>query len=227
VRVMSEKEKLVSKKALTGFAVLMLIFGVFLLIPFPIVGFSLIFVAVGSLIYLIRAERSEVEALPYIEMVKTKIKKNKGVALWYNIQEDVPLYKSTAKYLLNGNTGRAEGFLLARIAAFMTPKWEVATLIFDFNDWVTKKDVEDVVKSAERFLLENKLKWSWIVINARGFERPAKEAVLNFRVREFGLVLTDPRRNTLIRGDTWLSEQLLKIIRSKDFKVIKTERMFK
>ncbi|MHA2062081.1 MAG: hypothetical protein ACW963_07315, partial [Candidatus Sifarchaeia archaeon] len=71
---------------------------------------------------------------------------------------------------------------------------------------------------------EKKFKWIYAIVNGRGFERLAKQATLDFRTREIGLVLTDPRRKIIVQGDTWLSKQLLKMLRLKDFKTIKTPK---
>jgi len=227
VKIMSEPDKIISRRSLMGIGVVLLLVGVFIVLAFPYYGIAMIFIGVGSLIYALRSEKTEAEALretDFVEWVKTKIRTNRGVAMWYAIEEDVALYKGKAKYLLYGNTGMADGFLLAKIAAVMTPKWDVATFIFDFKDWVTASNIADVVKSAERWLMEKKFKWMFVIVNGRGFERPAKGATLNFRTKEIGLALTDPQRKIIVQADTWLSKQLVKILRLKDFKQIKPKR---
>lgn len=224
---MSDTDKIVSRKSLMGVGVLLLLVGVFIFLAFPFIGVIMVSIGIGSLIYALRSEKTVAEALrdeDFVEWIMTKMKKNRGVAIWYAIEEDVPLYKGKAKYLLYGNTGMADGFLLAKIAAVMTPKWDVATLIFDFKDWVTASNITDVVKSAERWLMEKKFKWMFVIVNGRGFERPAKSTTLNFRTKEIGLTLTDPQRKIIVQADTWLSKQLLKILRLKDFETIKPKR---
>jgi len=224
---MSDTDKVFSRRTLMGIGVVLLMIGVFIFIAFPYYGIAMIFVGFGSLVYALRSEKTEAEALleeDFVEWVKTKMRKNRGVAMWYAIEEDVALYKVKAKYLLYGNTGMADGFLLAKIAAVMTPKWDVATFIFDFKDWVTASNISDVIKSAERWLMEKKFKWLFVIVNGRGFERPAKGTTLNFRTKEIGLALTDPQRKIIVQADTWLSKQLLKILRLKDFKQIKPKR---
>jgi len=224
---MSEPDKIISRRSLMGVGVLVLIVGVFIFLAYPFYGVIMVAVGIGSLIYGLRSEKTVAEALrdkDFVEWLKTKIKKNKGVAIWYAIEENVALSKVKAKYLLYGNTGMADGFLLAKIAAVMTPKWDVATFIFDFSDWVTASNIVDVIKSGEKWLREKKFKWIFAIVNGRGFERLAKQATLDFRTREIGLVLTDPRRKIIVQGDTWLSKQLLKMLRLKDFKTIKTPK---
>lgn len=224
---MSEKDRIISRTSLMGIGVIVLLVGVFIFLASPYIGVIMVAGGLGSLIYGLRSEKTVIEALreeDFVGWVMTKMKKNRGVAMWYALEEDVALHKAKAKYLLYGNTGMADGFLLAKIAAVMTPKWDVATFIFDFKDWVTPSNIIDVIKSGEKWLRDNKFKWLFIVINGRGFERRAKEATLNFRTREIGLVLTDPKRKIIVQADTWLSKQLLKIMRLKDFKTIKTPK---
>jgi uncharacterized membrane protein len=224
---MSEKDKLISRRSLMGIGVIFLLIGVFLFLAFPFYGVIMISIGIGSLIYGLRSEKTVSEALrdeDFVEWLKTKVKKNKGVAIWYAIEENVALSRVKAKFLLYGNTGMADGFLLAKIAAVMTPKWDVATFIFDFKDWVKASNIVDVIKSVEKWLREKKFKWIYAIVNGRGFERLAKQATLDFRTREIGLVLTDPRRKIIVQGDTWLSKQLLKMLRLKDFKTIKTPK---
>jgi len=165
---MSEPDKIISRRSLMGVGVLVLIVGVFLFLAFPFYGVIMVAVGIGSLIYGLRSEKTVAEALrdkDFVEWLKTKIKKNKGVAIWYAIEEDVALSKVKAKYLLYGNTGMADGFLLAKIAAVMTPKWDVATFIFDFKDWVTATNIVDVIKSGEKWLREKKFKWMFAIVN--------------------------------------------------------------
>ncbi|MFX1519979.1 MAG: hypothetical protein ACFFCD_08660 [Promethearchaeota archaeon] len=224
-----EKDKIISTKTLGGIAAVLLVIGIFIILANPYIGISMIFVGIGSLIYTIKAQKRGIETLAeedFVDYLRTRVKKNKGIAIWYNIEEDVSLSNVKVKYLLHGNTGRADGVFLARIAAVMTPQWDVATFIFDFKDWVTKSNIEDVVKSTERYLLEKKLKFAFIVVNGRGFERLAKDAAVDLRTREIGLVLTDPNRKVAVQADTWLSKQILKMIKLKDFKVKKTKREF-
>jgi hypothetical protein len=224
-----EKDKIISVKTLGGIAAVLLVIGVFIILANPYIGISMIFIGVGSLIYTIKAQKRGIETLAeedFVDYLRTRIRKNKGVAIWYDIEENVPLYKAKAKYLLHGNTGKADGVFLARIAAVMTPQWDVATFIFDFEDWVTKSNIEAVVTSTEKYLLEKKLKFAFIVVNGRGFERPAKDAALDHKTREIGLILTDSNRKIVVRADTWLSKQILKMVKLKDFKTIKTKREF-
>ena len=222
-----EKDKIISAKTLGGIAAVLLVIGVFITVSFPYIGISMIFIGIGSLIYTMRTQRGTIETLAkedFVDYLRTRVKKNKGIAIWYDIQEDVSLYKAKARYLLTGNTGKADGVFLARIAAVMTPQWDVVTMIFDFKDWVTKSNIVDVIKSAERYMLEKKLKFIFIIVNGRGFERPAKDVTLDVKTREIGLVLTDPKRKIVVRADTWLSKQILKMIKLKDFKTLTTKR---
>jgi hypothetical protein len=224
---MSESDKVVSRKTLMGIGVILLLMGVFFFIAAPFFGVMMIATGIGSLIYGLRREKTVGEALreeDFIGWLRTKMKKNRGVAIWYAIEEDVKFHKIKVKYLLYGNTGMADGFLLAKIAAVMTPKWDVATFIVDYPDWVTASNMKDVIKSSERWLMEKKFKWLFVVVNGRGFERPAKNAALNFRTKEIGLALTDSQRKIIVQGDTWLSKQLLKILRLKDFETIRPKR---
>ena len=222
-----EKDKIISAKTLGAIAAVLLVIGVFITVSFPYIGISMIFIGIGSLIYTMRTQRGTIETLAkedFVDYLRTRVKKNKGIAIWYDIQEDVSLYKAKARYLLTGNTGKADGVFLARIAAVMTPQWDVVTMIFDFKDWVTKSNIVDVIKSAERYMLEKKLKFIFIIVNGRGFERPAKDVTLDVKTREIGLVLTDPKRKIVVRADTWLSKQILKMIKLKDFKTLTTKR---
>jgi hypothetical protein len=222
-----EKDKIISTRSLGGIAAVLLVIGIFIILAYPYIGISMIFIGIGSLIYTMRAQKSTIETLSkedFVDYLRTRVKKNKGIAIWYDIQEDVSLYKVKAKYILTGNTGKADGVFLARIAAVMTPQWDVVTMIFDFKDWVTKSNIVDVVKSAERYMLEKKLKFVFVIVNGRGFERPAKDVTLDIKTREIGLVLTDPKRKIVVRADTWLSKQILKMIKLKDFKTLTTKR---
>jgi len=224
-----EKDKIISTRSLGAVAAVLLVIGVFIIIAYPYIGISMIFIGIGSLIYTIKSQRGTIETLAeedFVDYLRTRVKKNKGIAIWYDIEEDVSLYKAKARYLLTGNTGKADGVFLARIAAVMTPQWDVVTMIFDFEDWVTKSNIVDVVKSAERYMLEKKLKFAFVIVNGRGFERPAKDVTLDVRTREIGLVLTDSKRKIVVRADTWLSKQILKMIKLKDFKTLTTKREF-
>lgn len=192
------------------------------------IAFPMFFIAMGMAFYLIRSERKELSELPFTEIVLKKMSKHKTMAYWYDFERDFYIKGvgkrekkgEIADILVRGNTGKSDGFILGKVAAFGGPHWEVGALIFEDKGWIDEKRLSSILDASKKQYRDEKWKWMWVIIGSKsGFDSTTKKFLSKLKIKEIGLMLVDLRRKFIIRGSNLLSKEAAKVIKPSGFEI--------
>ena len=113
----------------------------------------------------------------------------------------------TFDMLILGNT-RPKGFLLSRIFAWTTlPAHRVACFVHSEDPEL--KRLGALTKSVGRYMNEQELAWSWLVLlGESSFATRAKAAVQKNNLREVGIALVDLSAQDVIINDSYIGRRM-------------------
>ena len=113
----------------------------------------------------------------------------------------------TFDMLILGNT-RPRGFLLSRAFAWLTlPAHRVACFVRSEDPEL--KRLGALTKSVGRYMKEQELAWSWLVLpGVSSFSARAKAAVQKNNLREVGIALVDLSAQEVIINDSYVGRRM-------------------
>jgi hypothetical protein len=117
----------------------------------------------------------------------------------------------TFDMVILGNT-RSRGFLLSRIFATLAmPAYGVACFVSEEDPQV--KRLGALIRSIKRYMEEQELTWSWLVVPAEGsFSKRARAAVEKNDLREMGIALVDLTGQEVITNASYLGRRMQRFV---------------
>ena len=119
----------------------------------------------------------------------------------------------TFDVLIHGNT-RPKGFLLSRIFATLAmPAYGVACFVSAEDPQL--KRLGALTGSIKRYMEEQELTWSWLVLPAEGpFTKRARAAVQKNDLREIGIALVDLAAQEVTTSDSYWGRRMQRFVGS-------------
>ena len=129
---------------------------------------------------------------------------------------DFRIGNTTFDMLILGNT-RPKGFLLSRLFAWLTlPAYGVACFVCSLND-PQLKQLGSLAKIIKRYMKEQDLTWSWLVLPSEGsFTKKAKAVVQKDDSHEIGIALMNLAAQEVVTNDSYLGRRMRRLV--GDFK---------
>lgn len=152
----------------------------------------------------------------YIEEVKKRLKgRGRAYAEWYRFEEGVGVGGARADFFAHGNTGMLRAGILTRLLAARTlPRWEVATILFGYDEPIKLKHVLSSIRSAKSYMKAKKIKWVWLaLLSFKGVTPKAEIYVSRFYKKELGITLVNMRTRQLTRNPVFTSKPMDKIFK--------------
>ena len=110
-------------------------------------------------------------------------------------------------------TTRPKGFLLSRVAAWLTtPNYYVAC--FAYSKDPELKRLHEILTTISKFLKKEEFAWAWFVIPHEGsFSSKARAMIEGNDSREIGIALVDLDSQEIIPGKSYWSRRTTRFIR--------------
>jgi len=118
---------------------------------------------------------------------------------------------TTFDMLILGNT-RPKGFLLSRLFSWLTlPAYRVAC--FTYSKDPRLNHLGTLTRSVKRYMKEQDLTWSWLVLPGEGpFTERARAVVQKNDLREIGIALVDLAAQEVVTNDSFLGRRMRRFV---------------